>query len=226
MWGGLYLFSLLFIYPTDSAAAYMTTIFLHGVILFALFLLKFGKRLHRTHYLIFFGVLVIAAIILLSNLDVFFGLFNRKTSLTGRIPMWTFVFKNYLSQRPLVGYGFNAFWYLESHQVAVQQAAGYPGPIIIADNGFFDILINTGYLGLFLFLIFYFGLWWRSIAFSIKAKDIIGVFPVILMSYTLIANISWSLIFENEGFFMLIMIAVLFSISTSATAAHPPNQKT
>ena len=122
----------------------------------------------------------------------------------------------------MIGYGFNAFWYIESHQVAVQQAAGYPDPIIIADNGFIDILINTGFVGLFLFLIFYFGLWWRSIAFASKAKDIIGVFPVILMSYTLVANITWSLIFENEGFFMLLMISVLFYV----TSQIPINRQT
>ena len=96
------------------------------------------------------------------------------------------------------------------------QAAGYPDPIVIADNGFIDILVNTGYIGLILFLIFYFGAWWRSIKYAhAKAKDINGIFPLILMSYTLIANISWSLIFENESFFMLIMISVLFCISDS-----------
>jgi hypothetical protein len=49
----------------------------------------------------------------------------------------------------------------------------------------------------------------------------VGVFPVILMAYTLLANISWSLLFENEGFFMLIMIAVLFS-----TSVHAPKSRT
>jgi O-antigen ligase len=96
-------------------------------------------------------------------------------------------------------------------------AAGYPGPIVIADNGFIDILINTGYSGLILFLIFYFGAWWHSIKYAMKARDINGVFPVILMSYTLLANISWSLIFENESFFMLIMISVLFFISADTS---------
>ena len=132
--------------------------------------------------------------------------------------MWNFLFDHYLSQRPLVGYGFNAFWYVDTHKVIVQQAAGYPDPIIIADNGFIDILINTGYIGIILFSIFYFGAWWRSIAYALKAKDILGTFPVILMSYTLIANISWSLIFENESFFMLIMLAVLFYMSRSSQA--------
>ena len=127
--------------------------------------------------------------------------------------MWTYLFNTYFSKHPLLGYGFNAFWYIDSHRVAMGLAAGYPDPIVIADNGFIDILINTGYVGLILFLVFYFGVWWRSIQYARKAKDINGIFPLILMSFTLLANISWSLIFENEGFFMLIMISVLFSIS-------------
>ncbi len=219
-WGLLYLFSLLFVHKTDSVSAYMTVIFLHGVILLALILLKFGKYFHRSHYLIFFTVLVFAALILYINLEFIFSIFNRSPTLTGRIPMWTYLFDTYLSKRPLLGYGFNAFWCVDAYRMAMGEAAGYPDPIVIADNGFIDILINTGYSGLILFLIFYFGAWWHSIKYAMKAIDINGVFPLILMFYTLIANISWSLIFENESFFMLIMISVLFSISGGVPINH------
>jgi exopolysaccharide production protein ExoQ len=225
-WGSLYLFSLLFIYQTDSVAAYMTTIFLHGVILLALILLKFGGKFRRPHYLIFSLVLLFASLILYFNIGRFFSVFNRSTSLTGRIPMWNYLFDAYFSKRPLFGYGFNAFWYIDSHQAAIQQVAGYPDPVIIADNGFIDILVNTGYVGFVFFLIFYFGLWWSSFQYARKAKDINEIFPVILMSYTLLANISWSLIFENESFFMLIMISVLFSISASSTVKHAAYEPT
>ena len=214
-WGPLYLFSLLFVYQTDSVAAYITTIFLHAVILLVLFLLRFGKKFRRSHYFVIIAVLIVAFFISYINADHILGIFNRNTTLTGRIPMWTYLFDAYISKRPFWCYGFNAFWYLDSHRVAVQQAAGYPDPIIIADNGFIDILVNTGYVGLILFSIFYFGVWWRSINYARQAKDINGIFPVLLMSFTLLANVSWSLIFENEGFFMLIMISVLFSIRGS-----------
>ena len=216
-WGLLYIFSLLFVSQTDSVAAYITIIFLHGLILLALILLKFGKYFHRIHYLFFFIVLIFVSLILYINIDHVFSILNRSPTLTGRIPMWSHLFDTYFSKRPFGGYGFNAFWYIDSYRVEVGQAAGYPGPIVIADNGFIDILINTGYIGLSLFLIFYFSAWWRSIKYATKAKDINGFFPLVLMSYTLIANISWSLIFENEGFFMLIMISVLFYISGSAS---------
>jgi exopolysaccharide production protein ExoQ len=217
LWVLLYIFSLLFVYQTDSVAAYLTTIVLHGLVLLILALLRFREKIRRAHYLIFFIILLFISLILYINIDYFFGIFNRNTTLTGRIPMWTYLFDAYFSRQPLTGYGFNAFWYIRSHRVAVQQAAGYPDPIIIADNGFIDMLVNTGYIGIILFLVFYLGIWWRSIRYASKAKDIQGFFPLILMSYTLLANISWSLIFENEGFFMLIMIAILFHISASTS---------
>jgi exopolysaccharide production protein ExoQ len=212
-WGVLYLYSLVFLYQTDSVAAYLTTIFLHGLILVALLWLKFRQRIRRVHYLVVGTLLIVAAAILLINLDQFFAIFNRNTTLTGRIPMWSYLFDTYINEKPILGYGFNAFWYIKSHQEALQQAAGYPDTIIIADNGFLDILVNTGYVGLGLFLIFYGYAWWRSLRYALSAQAITGFFPLILMSYTLLANISWSLVFENEGFFMLVMISVLFCIT-------------
>jgi O-antigen ligase len=138
--------------------------------------------------------------------------------------MWGHLFDTYFRTRPVLGYGFNAFWYIEPYREEMALAAGYPDQVVIADNGFIDILINTGYSGLALFLVLYLGAWWHSIKYAIKAADITGFFPLILMVYTLIANISWSLIFENESFFMLIMISVLFSISTGSVVARGANE--
>ncbi len=216
--GFLYFYSLFFIIQTDSAAAYLVTIILHGEVFLAVIFLKFKKILRRSHYVAGTLILVIASLIIGINVQQFLAFFNRNTTLTGRIPMWNYLFETYVNRKPLLGYGFNAFWYIEPHRVDMQRAAGYPDPIVIADNGFLDLIVNTGYIGLILFLIFYLGLWGYSIKGLGKAYDLEGVFPAILMSYTLLANVSWSLIFENEGFFMLIMVAVLFCVSEDKIA--------
>ncbi len=217
LWLGMYAFSLIFVYQSDSVAAYMTTIFLHGIVLLAVFLLKFGRKISKTQYLYFFAALILAAIILYFNIDRFFGIFGRNTTLTGRTLLWSHLFSEYFSQRPFLGYGFNAFWYSTIHRMDTQLAAGYPDPIVISDNGFIDIFINTGYVGLLLFLFFYLRVWWCSIKCAVKATDLIETFPFILMIYISLANISWSLIFENENFFILVMISTLFCISKPTT---------
>lgn len=211
-WGLLYLFSLFFVYQTDSVAAYFTVILLHGIILFALIWLKIRENLSKSHYLIFLAVFVLTSLAVFLNLDLLFGVFNRSPTLTGRVPMWSYLFESYLRERQLGGYGFNAFWYIESYRVDIGLVAGYPDQIVIADNGFIDILMSTGYIGLILFLLFYFGAWWSAIKYTPAANNIYEIFPLVLMSYTLVANISWSLLFENEVFFMLTVISILFSI--------------
>jgi len=219
-WGFLYIFSLLFIFQTDSVASYLTSIVLHGLILISLFLLKYGRRLKSVHYLTLGIIALVAIFIMLFNLDFVFGIFNRNTSLTGRVPMWDYLFNTFISMRLFGGYGFNAFWYIEDYRIAIQHVVNYPDQVIIAYNGFIDILVYTGYVGLGLFALFYFGVWWYSIQCARKARDIIDIFPLILMFYTLIANISWSLIFENEGFFLLVMIVVLFSVSSRSSLSR------
>ncbi|HTX91870.1 MAG TPA: O-antigen ligase family protein [Anaerolineales bacterium] len=213
IWVPLYFCALLFVYKSGSVAAYLTTLCLHGLILLALAWLKFRQKLHRFHYLLFALVLLIAGFSLYFGADRFLAIFNRNESLTGRVPMWTYLFNTYISKRLFGGYGFNAFWYIYSHRVAMGLAAGYPDPIVIADNGFIDILVNTGLGGFLLFLVYYLGAWWHSIRQAGKAKDITGIFPLVLMSFTLLANISWSLIFENQSFFTLIIVSILFCIS-------------
>lgn len=220
LWILLYIYSLFFIFQTDSVAAYLTTIAMHGSVFLAFLFLKFRDKIRRYHVLIFAVVLLLASAALYLNAEQFFGIFNRNTSLTGRVPMWSYLFDTYISRRPFAGYGFNAFWYINAYQEDVQRAAGYPDPIIIADNGFIDILVNTGYLGLFLFMVFYVWAGWRSVQYSIHAKDIINLFPALLMLFITIANITWSLLFENEGFFLLMMISVLFSISQRTQVAR------
>ena len=211
-WILFYIISLLSIYKTDSVAAYITTLIINGSIFLALVWLKIRNKIQKHHYIILIIILVVISIVLFMNIDRFFGVFNRNITLTGRIPMWTLLYNKYISERPYLGYGFNAFWYQESNRVGVQEV-GYADPIVIADNGFIDMLVNTGFIGLFLFLIFYLNIYWRSIKYAWRADEINGFFPLVVMSFTLIANISWSLIYENESFFMLIMISILFFLS-------------
>jgi O-antigen ligase len=211
--GVFYMYSLFVIYQSDSVGAYMTTILLHTGIGVALLLRRYQSKLHRTHYYLFFALVVIFSIVILLNINGILALFNRNTSLTGRIPMWGYLFGNYFSSKPLFGYGFNAFWYAETHRIFLQHAAGYPDPIVIADNGFIDLMINNGLIGFSLFIIFYIGTWWRSVKVAFGAKEFSDFLPLALMAFSLVANLSWSLIFENENFLMLVIIAVLLRIT-------------
>lgn len=207
-WASLCFTSFIFVVKSDSAAGLMISMAMFGLSALGLLWLRFKEKLTNRHYLAIAGLFAVAVILTFINLDGVFGLFNRNTTLTGRVPMWNYVFSAYFSERPYWGYGFNAFWYIASHRIDIQRVAGYPDQIIIADNGFIDILINTGVFGFLLFMIFYFYLWREAILSTINSRSILGITPLMIMGFILLANISWSMIFENESYFMLIMIAI------------------
>lgn len=219
---GAYLFSLFVLLKTDSVGALLTLIVVHAIIAVGLAYIKFSHRLRRIHYILLAVTFLILLLVILLNLDTVFGLFARNTSMTGRMPMWGYVFETYLSQKPFFGYGFNAFWYVADYCVDIGLVAGYPDPIVIADNGFIDILLNVGYVGVILFLIFYGNVIWKSLIFAIRGKSMLDLFPLILLVFITVANISWTILFENENFFFLMLVMVF-----STVAFHPPvpNQK-
>lgn len=214
----LYVFSVSGMIFTDSASAMMSTLILHGLVLLVLFWLRFRRLLTKTHYRVALTLFVVVVVGVFLNLDRLFGLFGRNISLTGRVPMWEQFFLLYFAKRPWFGYGFNAFWYQPSHRLVLGTVSGLP-PIYIADNGFFDLLINTGIVGFALFLLFYGGLWMRSIQVAVQNPVASRFTFVLVMIFVLLGNLTWSMLFENESMYMLILLAFLFLYEKQSPAA-------
>jgi exopolysaccharide production protein ExoQ len=76
---------------------------------------------------------------------------GRTSDLTGRLPFWTVLFSDLVSShRLLFGYGIGGFWYKDSGPAYDLLYGGWtPNQ---AHNGFLDIVIHTGIVGLLLFL--------------------------------------------------------------------------
>jgi O-antigen ligase len=209
----LYILSLVLVYFAKSAAGYILTMLLHFSIIVVVIWLKIESRLRPAHYYTIFGLAIIGAGVLFSNLDSIFGLLDRNISLTGRIPMWNFLLDNVVSKSPWVGYGFGAIWTLPSFRLGMKQAQGWPGPIMNGDNGFVDVLLHVGLIGLLLFLGFWFLMWMKSFRHATKHRKLIHFFPLLFMIFTLIANITLSLFFEMESFVWLILVTIFFVTS-------------
>ena len=96
---------------------------------------------------------LLSIVLVVLNFDFVMGLLNRSSSLTGRVPMWMYLLGHVINQRPWFGYGFGAIWTIEAFRIQVQRAVGWPSPVLIGDNGFIDILLHVGIVGLAIFLV-------------------------------------------------------------------------
>jgi O-antigen ligase len=67
------------------------------------------------------------------------------TTFTGRTKIWAFA-GYYINQAPILGYGFGSFWGVGEATRALGE--GFIAGLIQAHNGYVDVVLATGYLGL------------------------------------------------------------------------------
>jgi len=76
------------------------------------------------------------------------------STLTGRTIIWDFV-QNEIARRPLIGWGYQSFWFVPNSP-AISDAPGWVKMMPNAHNGYYDTLLELGYVGLALLLTFIF----------------------------------------------------------------------
>lgn len=205
-----YVISLALAILSRSAAALALLIVLHGSVFIAYVWVRVNTRLRSLHYYGLLGLGVGALLMVVFNLDFVFGLFNRTPTLTGRVPLWIYLFNEAVLHKPWLGYGFGALWTLEEFRVGVQHLLGWPYQVVIADNGFLDILLHVGAVGFLPFVVVLFIFCGRSLRHALSQRTLMSFFPLIVFVYAVFANISFSMFLETETFVWLLIVAGLF----------------
>lgn len=208
-----YLFSVVLIYLSKSVAGYLLGISLTGLSLLAFLWLNVRHRLVKNHYYGLLGLGILSLLLFWFNMEFIFGLFNRDTSLTGRLPMWGYLLNDVVTNSPWVGHGFGAVWSQSAFRIQVQHAVGWEFPVAIGDNGFLDILLHVGAIGLTAFLGVLVTLFIRAVKLIRLQPTILSFFPLLLAIFAVLANITFSLFLETEAFLWLVMIAALFAVT-------------
>lgn len=78
------------------------------------------------------------------------GSLETTMNLTGRLPLWDVIVSE-ISENPWLGVGFAAFWNPSNYDL-IEQSVGFPA--VSAHNGFLDIMLNTGAVGLAILVAF------------------------------------------------------------------------
>ena len=91
------------------------------------------------------------------------AMLNRDPTFTGRLPLWSYSLDAAL-RRPLLGYGYSGFWNEDSPIVqSIWAAIDWKAPS--AHNGYLDIILQIGFVG----IVLYAWVWGSIIVNSIRA---------------------------------------------------------
>ncbi|WP_036485578.1 O-antigen ligase [Myxosarcina sp. GI1] len=142
--------------------------------------------------------------------DSFFIALGKDATLSGRTYIWKYVWDE-IQLRPWLGYGLAAFWNgLEGPSAYVQLAMTVE--VIYAHNGFLDLCLSIGFVGLIVFLAGFFSTGYRSLALLRQTNTPEGLWPLLFLTYILLSNITEGTITTMNNSFWAIYIAISYSL--------------
>lgn len=196
-------FSLIFL--SGSVSSLISAIFLVGITSL-LKTLRWNYKVAISGISLSLAAVALAYIWMLTNLGVFLNSFGKDTTLSGRTELWAVVLGT-IGKHPWLGYGYSGFWLGEGSEAAnVWRAVQWEAPN--AHNGFLDLWLELGLLGLLIFLFGFLSVLIKGMKWFQLSQTAEGAWPLIFFAYTIVSNVSESSLFGPNSFFWVLYIGV------------------
>ena len=167
-----------------------------------------------------FTIISLAAVsyFLYDRIDDFFALIDRDLSLTGRTELWELV-GAMIMLRPWLGYGFNAFWSSLGNVDYISDVSGWSVPH--AHNGFLDLALGEGGIGMLLFSAGFAAASWRVL--SRLQDDPFGEWSWqgYFLPFMFLINLTESAILSQNSIYWVLYVTCVLSINREPTTVVP-----
>ncbi|BAY46352.1 O-antigen polymerase [Scytonema sp. HK-05] len=210
LWAGFVLSAALILLSTSKTAL---VVFLTMMLLLPLYRALRGKYTKVVPFIIAM-VLVggSTSTLLIDNLPVIATALGKDLTLTGRTDIWEAMLE-IISERPLFGYGFNAFWLDWDSEVTAYVWKRLEWECPNAHNGLMDLFAELGLSGLIVFFISYVSACIRGVIWLRMTRTPEGVWPLMYLSFLLMYNITESSLLSTNSIFWILYVSIIFSMA-------------
>jgi exopolysaccharide production protein ExoQ len=185
--------SLLIIGFTNSATSQVATFSL--LLIPAIIYLARKLNYKKSFIFAIFSVtfIIILAVFIINNIDSILALFGKNATLTGRGPLWILVWR-FIQERPLFGYGYQGFWqpWRGEYEPAYIIRYAFHWEADHSHNGFLDLMLDLGFIGAALFLIWFLRDLISSISFALRKPNFKYSVPLTILFFVVVSNLSVS----------------------------------
>jgi O-antigen ligase len=148
-------------------------------------------------------------LLLVGNLEEILGAFGRDLTLTGRTDLWVASLEK-ITQHPWLGYGLTGFWRgLSGESGDISQQLGWLVPH--SHNGFFDLTLDLGLVGLAVFAVGFLASFFHAIAFVRKTRTAEGLLPIVYLTFLVLYNLTESSLLRQTSLWSL-YVAITFGM--------------
>ncbi|MGF1568339.1 MAG: O-antigen ligase family protein [Nodosilinea sp.] len=204
--------SLVLLILSSSKTALVSIVYLWLVLLPIYKSTQWNFRIATVFQSIFFLIMGCGLVLIASNLDSIATVFGRDLTLTGRTGIWLAVFTK-LQEQPLLGYGYYGFWNrLDGPSRDVIEAVGNNYIVPHSHNGFLELALATGILGVATFAISFLLVCRKSITQIYLGKEHTRNFwPVLYLSFLMIYNLTENTLVSHNSVFWVIYVSLALS---------------
>ena len=180
--------------------------------------LELAGRMESRSRMVFFAATasVTAAVHIFSwyHLPFLLSVMGRDTTFSGRTEIWKQVWR-FILERPLLGWGYAAFWRgIEGQSFEVVAAMRFI--VFHAHNGFLEIWLELGIVGLTLFVLSYLRAWCKLWA-VLRSGDVRrATWMVFVLVLIVIYDLDENTLLTYNGLFWVLYIAALADIELLA----------
>ena len=143
-----------------------------------------------------------------THLEQVMDLLGRNLTLSGRTTLW-FTVASFVAQRPLLGYGYNAFW---------QGMNGDSGFISLllrwevphAHNGLLELALDTGLIGVALFLTSFLLTLRQASRVQKAGMQPAAMWPLLGLAFIAITNLTESSLLRTNNTFWLVYLIIAY----------------
>jgi O-antigen ligase len=170
--------SVLCLILTLSVSSYINAL-LAIAILLSLRIIQRAGRLRMSLMLCFACLTVLGVMVSLANLAAISEFFGRDATLTGRTDIWRFAI-HLMEREPLFGYGYAVAW----------DKLGWYFDAVHVHNGFLQVALDLGIIGLGLCVAFLVQVGWRCFSLLVRSEGFVSTWPAALFSLILLGNVT------------------------------------
>lgn len=153
---------------------------------------------------------ICVSVLVLTYLEPILRYFGRDLTLTGRTGLWDIVSEMIL-QHPWLGYGYSGFWLgWEGESAYIWRVTFWEPPN--SHNGFLDVTLDIGLLGLGLVLLSFLSRIRRALPYQMSSQSWEHDWPMLFLFYLVLCNLTETTLLDHNSFFWTLFIALGFSL--------------
>jgi exopolysaccharide production protein ExoQ len=148
------------------------------------------------------------------------GLLGRDLTITGRTEIWGMSLDAF-AHRPVLGYGYGAFWHADGPIEAARIWALLYWPVPNAHNGILDSALQLGVVGATLALALVVGLLVRGVIDLRAGRQHLGVLRLAVGLLTIVSNLVESSLLQENAYLTMLLVAALALGSPEQAGGDP-----